>query len=175
MRSTQLQSIQSLVIPHVRGLWRHRWLAVGTAWLVCMAGWIGVAFMPTKFESSARVYLNTDPLLTPLLHGLAADTNPSRHLDFMLRTLLSRPNLEQLIRLTDLDIGIRTPGEKEALLKRLATDLEVRPITQNLLILSCRDGDPVLAKNIVQSLLTIFAEKMWPAATELTWTAHNVS
>jgi len=93
----------------------------------------------------------------------------------MLRTLLSRPNLEQLIRLTDLDIGIRTPGEKEALLKRLATDLEVRPITQNLLILSYRDGDPVLAKNIVQSLLTIFAEKMWPAATELTWTAHNVS
>jgi len=43
------------------------------------------------------------------------------------------------------------------------------------LILSYRDGDPVLAKNIVQSLLTIFAEKMWPAATELTWTAHNVS
>ena len=116
--------------------------------------------MPTKFESSARVYLNTDPLLTPLLHGLAADTNPSRHLDFMLRTLLSRPNLEQLIRLTDLDVGVRTPGEKEALLKRLTTDVEVRPITQNLLTLSYRDGDPVLAKNIVQSLLTIFAEKM---------------
>jgi polysaccharide chain length determinant protein (PEP-CTERM system associated) len=94
------------------------------------------------------------------LHGLAADTNPSRHLDFMLRTLLSRPNLEQLIRLADLDIGIRIPGEKEALLKRLAADVEVRPITQNLLTLSYRDGDPVLAKNIVQSLLTIFAEKM---------------
>jgi polysaccharide chain length determinant protein (PEP-CTERM system associated) len=95
-----------------------------------------------------------------LLHGLAADTNPGRHLDFMLRTLLSRPNLEQLIRLTDLDTGIRAPGEKEALLKRLATDVEVRPITQNLLSLSYRDGDPVLVKNIVQSLLTIFAEKM---------------
>jgi hypothetical protein len=59
--------------------------------------------------------------LTPLLRGLAADTDPSRHLDFMQRTLLSRPNLEQLIRLTDLDTAIRTPGEKEALFKRLAT------------------------------------------------------
>jgi len=48
--------------------------------------------MPTKFESSARVYLNTDPRMTPLLHGLAADTNPSRHLDFMLSTSLSRSN-----------------------------------------------------------------------------------
>jgi polysaccharide chain length determinant protein (PEP-CTERM system associated) len=147
-------------MPFVQALWRHRWLAVGTAWLVCTAGWIGVAFIPTKYESTARVYLNADPLLTPLLRGLAADTDPSRHLDFMQRTLLSRPNLEQLTRLTDLDTGIRTPAEKEALFKRLASDISVSPITLNLLALSYRDSDPVLAKNIVQSLLTIFAEKM---------------
>ena len=155
-----MRSIQSQAMPVVQALWRHRWLAVGTAWLVCTAGWIGAAFVPTKYESSARVYLNADPLLTPLLRGLAADTDPSRHLDFMQRTLLSRPNLEQLIRLTDLDTAIRTPGEKEALFKRLATDIEVKPVTLNLLSLSYRDADPQLAKNIVQSLLTIFAEKM---------------
>ena len=155
-----MQSIQLQAMPIVQALWRHRWLAVGTAWLVCTAGWIGAAFVPTKYESSARVYLNADPLLTPLLKGLAADTDPRRHLDFMQRTLLSRPNLEQLIRLTDLDTAIRTPGEKEALFKRLATDIEVKPVTLNLLSLSYRDADPQLAKNIVQSLLTIFAEKM---------------
>jgi polysaccharide chain length determinant protein (PEP-CTERM system associated) len=155
-----MRSIQSQAMPIVQGLWRHRWLAVGTAWLVCTAGWIGAAFVPTKYESTARVYLNADPLLTPLLRGLAADTDPSRHLDFMQRTLLSRPNLEQLIRLTDLDSSVRTPGEKEALFKRLATDISVAPVTLNLLNLSYRDSDPQLAKNIVQSLLTIFAEKM---------------
>jgi polysaccharide chain length determinant protein (PEP-CTERM system associated) len=152
--------IPSQAMPFVQALWRHRWLAVGTAWLVCTAGWVGVAFIPTKYESTARVYLNADPLLTPLLRGLAAETDPGRHLDFMQRTLLSRPNLEQLIRLTDLDTAIRTPGEKEALFKRLASDISVAPITLNLLALSYRDSDPVLAKNIVQSLLTIFAEKM---------------
>jgi len=152
--------IPSQAIPIVQAMWRHRWLAVGTAWLVCTAGWIGAAFVPTKYESTARVYLNADPLLTPLLRGLAADTDPGRHLDFMQRTLLSRPNLEQLIRLTDLDTGIQTPAEKEALFKRLASDISVSPITLNLLALSYRDSDPVLAKNIVQSLLTIFAEKM---------------
>src|SRR5215472_11882820 len=151
-----MRSIQSQAMPIVQAMWRHRWLAVGTAWLVCTAGWIGIAFIPTKYESTARVYLNADPLL----RGLAADTNPGRHLDFMQRTLLSRPNLEQLIRLTDLDTGIQTPAEKEALFKRLASDITVAPITLNLLALSYRDSDPVLAKNIVQSLLTIFAEKM---------------
>jgi len=152
--------IPSQAMPIVQAMWRHRWLAVGTAWLVCTAGWIGTALVPTKYESTARVYLNADPLLTPLLKGLAADTDPGRHLDFMQRTLLSRPNLEQLIRLTDLDTAIRTPKEKEELLKRLASDITVAPITLNLLALSYRDGDPVMAKNMVQSLLTIFAEKM---------------
>jgi polysaccharide chain length determinant protein (PEP-CTERM system associated) len=152
--------IPSQALPFVQALWRHRWLAVGTAWLVCTAGWIGISFIPTKYESTARVYLNADPLLTPLLKGLAADTDPGRHLDFLQRTLLSRPNLEQLIRLTDLDTGIQNPHDKEALFKRLASDISVMPITLNLLSLSYRDSDPVMAKNIVQSLLTIFAEKM---------------
>jgi uncharacterized protein involved in exopolysaccharide biosynthesis len=118
-------------IPLLQALWRHKWLGVATAWLVCTVGWIGVALIPTKYESSARVYLNADPLLTPLLKGLAADTDPTRQLDFMQRTLLSRPNLEQLVRLTDLDIGATTPEDKEALFKRLAADISVAPITLN--------------------------------------------
>jgi polysaccharide chain length determinant protein (PEP-CTERM system associated) len=146
-------------VPLLQAMWRHKWLGVATAWLVCTAGWIGVAMIPTKYESSARVYLNVDPLLTPLLKGLAADTDPTRQLDFMQRTLLSRPNLEQLVRMTDLDIGITTPEEKEALYKRLASDIWVAPVTLNLLTLAYRDRDPVVAKNVVQALLTIFAEK----------------
>jgi len=146
-------------VPLLHAVWRRKWLGVATAWLVCTAGWIAVALVPTKYESSARVYLNADPLLTPLLRGLAADTDPTRQLDFMQRTLLSRPNLEQLVRLTDLDIGVTTPEEKEALFKRLASDISVAPVTLNLLTLSYRDRDPTTAKNVVQSLLTIFAEK----------------
>jgi len=87
--------IPTQAIPFVQALWRHRWLAVGTAWLVCTAGWIGIAFILTKYESTARVYLNADPLLTPLLRGLAADTDPGRHLDFMQRTLLSRGSTDE--------------------------------------------------------------------------------
>src|SRR6201986_1206615 len=146
-------------VPHLHAVWRHKWLGVATAWLVSPVGWIGVALVPTKYESSARVYLNGDPLLTPLLKGLAADTDPTRQLDFMPRTLLSRPHLEQPVRLTDLDIGVTTAEQKEALYKRLASDVSVAPVTLNLLTLSYRDQDPNTSKNVVQALLTIFAEK----------------
>jgi polysaccharide chain length determinant protein (PEP-CTERM system associated) len=154
-----MNSIRAQAQPILHALWRQRWLVVGLAWLVCTAGWIAIAFIPTKYESEARVYLNADPLLTPLLRGLAADTDPTRHLDFLQRTLLSRPNMEQLVRLTDLDIGITTPAQKEALFRQLADDVEVRPITTNLMTISYRNADPQAAKNVVQSLLTIFAEK----------------
>src|SRR6201998_1854319 len=147
-------------MPLLQAFVRPKWLGFATAWLVCTVGWIGVALIPTKYESSARVYLNADPLLTPLLRGLAGDTDPTRQLDFMQRTLLSRPNLEQLVRLTDLDIGISTPEEKEALFKRLASDISVAPITLNLLTLSYLDRDPQVAKNVVQALLPIFSEKI---------------
>src|SRR5271165_722833 len=116
-----MNELKRQAIIALQMLWRQKWLGVGIAWLVCTIGWIGVAFIPTRYESSARVYLNADPLLTPLLHGLAADTDPTRHLEFLQRTLLSRPNLEQLVRLTDLDIGVTTAEQKEALYKRLAS------------------------------------------------------
>ena len=154
-----MNSLASQAMPFLRTLWRQKWIAVGIAWLVCTVGWIGVAFMPTKYESSTRIYLNADPLLTPLLRGLAIDTDPARHLDFLQRTLLSRPNLEQLVRLTDLDIHINSPAERETLFRRLAAEVSITPITSNLMTISYRNKDPQTAKNVVQGLLTIFAEK----------------
>ena len=151
--------IKSQALPIAQMLWRQKWVAIGIAWVVCTAGWIAVAFIPTRYESSSRVFVNADPLLTPLLHGLAADTNPLRHVDFLQRTLLSRPNLEQVVHLTDLDAALTTPAQKDALYRQLANGVNVRSITPNLMTISYRDSDPQVAKNVVQSLLTIFAEK----------------
>src|SRR5881398_4047281 len=94
---------EAQALPYLRQLWRYKWLSLAVAWLVCAVGWPYVAIMPPKYEASTRVYLNADPVLTPLLHGLAVDDNPSRQVDYLQRTLLSRANLEQVIKLSDLD------------------------------------------------------------------------
>ena len=78
-----MNSVISQLMPFLQMVWRQKWFAVAAAWLVCSVGWIGVALVPTKYESSARIYLDADPLLTPLLRGLAADTDPARHLEFL--------------------------------------------------------------------------------------------
>jgi hypothetical protein len=40
---------------------------VAVAWLVAIAGWIGVQFIPDQFESRTQVYVDTESLLKPLL------------------------------------------------------------------------------------------------------------
>src|SRR5690348_1710999 len=91
--------------------WRWRWLLVATAWSVCLAGWAAVATIPDYYASEARLYVDADAVLTPLLRGLAIDTATANQLDVMQKTLLSRPNLEKLIAMTDLELGAKNPEQ----------------------------------------------------------------
>ena len=50
--------------------------------------------------------------MTPLLRGLAADTNTNDQVAMMQRTLLSRPNLQALISKTDLGLQANTPDAR---------------------------------------------------------------
>ena len=65
-------------LPFLRMLWRQKWFAVAVVWLVCSVGWIVSLFFRQSTNLLMWVYLNADPLLTPLLRGLAADTDPTR-------------------------------------------------------------------------------------------------
>jgi polysaccharide chain length determinant protein (PEP-CTERM system associated) len=147
-----------LIFYYLGGIWRRKWIAAVICWVVCLVGWPAVYRIPNVYESMARVYVDVDSLLTPLLRGLAVETNPLQQLDYMQRTLLSRPNLEQVIHLADLDSLARTPEDKEALLAGLAGSVRVNLQGSNLFSISYDDNDPVEAKNIVKAVLTVFSE-----------------
>ena len=101
-----MESLRLLAETYLRAAWRRRWVGVIIAWLICGLGWVGVYLVPNQFESTARLYVDADAILTPLLKGLAADSSPTSELDVLQRTLLSRPNLENLISKTDLDLSV---------------------------------------------------------------------
>jgi len=147
-----------LAQQYLKAAWRRRWLGVTVAWLVCAVGWVGVYLIPNQFESSARLYVDGDLVLTPLLHGLTIDTGPVSQLDMLQRTLLSRPNLEKLVSKTDLDLSVKSPSDRERLVASLATDIRVTPQTRNLFTITYRDPNPRTAHDVVQTLLTIFVE-----------------
>ncbi|HEY1413268.1 MAG TPA: XrtA system polysaccharide chain length determinant, partial [Rhodopila sp.] len=141
-----------------RAAWRRRWMGVIIAWLVCGIGWVAVYTIPNQYESGARLFVDADAVLTPLLRGLAADSAPTTQLEILQRTLLSRPNLEKLVSKTDLDLTLNSPSDRERLLTRLASEIKVNPQTKNLFTITYRDKSPKLAHDVVQTLLTIFVE-----------------
>jgi polysaccharide chain length determinant protein (PEP-CTERM system associated) len=138
--------------------WRYRWPAVGVSWLVCALGWAYVYTIPNQYEANARLYVDADAVLTPLLHGLAIENSVSNQLDVLQRTLLSRPNLEKLISNTDLDLRITGPADLEAMVNGLTTAIRITPQTHNLFSITYRNTSPKLAYDVVQTILTTFIE-----------------
>ena len=153
-----MDSVRTMLFQYLRAAWRRRWLGVVVAWLVCGLGWVGTYTIPNQFESNARLFVDADAILTPLLRGIAADSAPTTQLEILQRTLLSKPNLEKLISKTDLDLTLNGPSDRERLIGRLAIDIKVTPQTKNLFTISYRDKSPKLAHDVVQTLLTIFIE-----------------
>ncbi len=143
---------------HAVSAWRHRWIAVAIAWVFCIAGWAWVITIPNSYEASARLYVDADDVLTPLLKGLALDNSLGNEIDVLQRTLLSRPNLEKLISKTDLELAIRRPSDMERMVTDLATAIRIAPQTRNLFTITYRNNRPQLAHDVVNSILSIFIE-----------------
>ena len=153
-----MDAIRALLAPYLKAVWRNRWLALLAAWTICGAGWAAVTLMPNQYESSARLYVDTDAVLTPLLKGLAVDTGQSSQLDVLQRTLLSKPNVKKLISKTQFDLTAGDDSERERLVARLQTSISVKPEATNLFTISYRNADPRVAFDVVNQLLTIFIE-----------------
>jgi polysaccharide chain length determinant protein (PEP-CTERM system associated) len=114
--------------------------------------------MPRHYQSDARAFVDVNGLLTPLLKGLVIDTQTTDTTNYIRQTLLSRPNLEQVIHLAQLDAGLNQ-GQKDALIAALGREVAIRSQGNNLFTVSYTSEEPLVAKNVVESLLTIFAEK----------------
>lgn len=143
----------------LRAMWKHRWLGLAVAWLAAALSATVVLRIPDKYEASARIYVDTQSILKPLMSGLAVQPNVDQQIMMLSRTLISRPNVEKLIRMADLDLGATSKAAQENLIDQLTKGMEIKSTSRdNLYTLSYRDSDPEKAKRVIQSLVSIFVE-----------------
>lgn len=148
---------QLLIIA--RGMWRRRWVGVAAAWAVALAGAVLVVRMPERYEATARVYVDTQTVLKPLMQGLAVQPDINQQVAMLARTLITRPNVERLIRAVDLDQTVKSPQEFEGLVDGLMRGIQItRSGRENLYNVSYRDTSPDRAKQVVQALVSQFVE-----------------
>ncbi|MEX2649903.1 MAG: XrtA system polysaccharide chain length determinant [Alphaproteobacteria bacterium] len=155
-----MNQIYAELLSYLRMVWRRRWIVLTVAWIVCIGGWVVVATIPDSYQSSARVYIDTESVLKNLMKGLAVGDNVFQRISIIQRTLFSRPNLEKVILMTDLDIQADTPEEMEKLIKEVAAKVSLGQQGANLFRVGYTDQDPELARKVVQSVLSIMVESI---------------
>ena len=84
-------------------VWHRRWVAIATAWGVCVLGWLIVSMIPNSYESKARVYVDVQDVLSKQL-GIAGDGK--EEIMRVRQTLSSAKNLEKVVTSTRLGEGI---------------------------------------------------------------------
>ena len=143
----------------LKGMWKHRWSGLLVAWVVGVVGIVTVYRIPDKYEAAARIYVDTQSVLKPLMAGLALEPNLDQQIMILSRTLISRPNVEKLVRMADLDLNIKSKPAQEALVDELMKTLTIKSTSRdNLYTLAYSDKEPDRAKRVVQSLASIFVE-----------------
>lgn len=146
------------LLYYLDALWRRRWLALAVAMGVAAMGWAYVAQMPSQYTSSAKVYVDTESVLGPLLQGITIEGDTEQRIAVMRQTLKSRPNLEEVVRRSDLDLQATSPEEISGLVSRVSAGLSIAGNPQNIYTISYTGRDPQVARNVVEATTTIFVE-----------------
>ena len=148
------------LMSQLRGMVRWRWFACAVAWTVAVAGWTWVYTLPDMYQSYSRIYVDTQTLLNPLLRGLTVRPDTQQQVRLMARTLLSRPNLEEVIRRADLDHDVNGDEEMQRLIDDVGQTLSLTSSgSENLYQLSYSGQNPKVAARVVRETVNLFMER----------------
>lgn len=153
------------ILRSLNGLWRRRWLVVAVAWFTALAGWFAVWLIPDMYQSRAQVFAQTETILEPVLTGFTARPDYSNRVEVMRLQLLSRPNVEEIVRRSGLDATIeaRTPTERRAKMEGLvdwvASSIRIESPRDMYFVITYQNSDPKIARQVVDVVLNMLIEQ----------------
>lgn len=153
-----MDQIVDKVFQIAHGMWRRRWIALLVAWPIAILGGVAVMTIKDRYEATARVYVDTQTVLKPLMSGLAFQPDIDQQVAMLARTLLSRPNVERLIANPSLGLQMTGPGANDREIERLMLAIKVTPSSKNLYSVAYRDVDPDRAQRVVKGLVELFVD-----------------
>ena len=154
-----MAELTAVILAFLKAIGKYRWYAVVISWVVAIIGWAAVYKLPNDYQASARVYVDTQSILKPLMSGMTTLPNLDQQVVFMRRTLISRPNVERVMRMVDLDVKTSSPKDHEKIVDDLMEKIKIIGTERDdIYTITYNNPNPKLGKDVVQSLLTIFVE-----------------
>jgi polysaccharide chain length determinant protein (PEP-CTERM system associated) len=136
---------------------KRRWLALAVGSGVAAASGLLIHKAPDRYEASAKVYVDTQTVLKPLMASLTYQPDIDLQVKILARTLITRPNIEKLARRPELQFDTSTPVRLEKLVSRLMGDIKVVPAgSGNLFEITYREANPQRAQRLVEATVDLF-------------------
>src|SRR5437870_1247224 len=146
-----MDDIFRVALITLRGMWNHRWVGLATAWVVGLVAFVAVAMTPERYEAMARIFVNTDSILKPLMTGLTVVPNEDQRIAMLSRVVISRPNVERLVREVKLDSKAQNSQQREAIVDSVIKRLKFGSVgRENIYTLTFRDENPERARRAVE-------------------------
>lgn len=143
----------------LRNIWLKRWLALWVAFVTALIGAVVVWFVPERYEANARLYVDTQTVLKPLMAGLAFQPDIDQQVRMLGRTVVSRPNVEKLVKNPALNLAPSDPQAQDQMTDSLLKKIVVEHSGGgNLYLIKYRDTDPQRARRVVESLVNLFVD-----------------
>ena len=143
----------------IQALKQHRWVGLGVAWGIAIIGAAVVAWVPQRYEASARLYVDTQTVLKPMMVGLTFQPDVEQQMRMLARTLISRPNIERLVDQPDSGMRFATPAERDKAVTRLMEQIKIVAAERsNLYTISYRDPSRGLALRLVKGTVALFVD-----------------
>ena len=70
-----MEEVIAQIFSIARGMWRFRWAGLVVAWVVGGIGAVVAFKVPDRYEATARIFVDTQSILKPLMSGLAVQPN----------------------------------------------------------------------------------------------------
>ncbi|NOQ14849.1 MAG: hypothetical protein GQ583_10300 [Methyloprofundus sp.] len=147
------------ILFYVKGTLKYKWVIIIVAWLICITGWVFVSTLPDQYKSEAKVHVDSSTMLQPLLRGMTIQSSTRGLIAVMQQLMFTRPKLEQVAQLANLDIDSKNEAQKRALVAKLKKGIEISGGSNNLFVISYNGDEPKQAQNIVHAVLTVFSEQ----------------
>ncbi|MEO8062850.1 MAG: XrtA system polysaccharide chain length determinant [Pseudomonadota bacterium] len=159
-----MQEVVKKLLDDFRGAWRFRRVALAAAWAVSIACWAVVFAMPDEYGASARVFVDTRTALDRYVKDLAIQQDLNAQINFVRQSLLSRPQLEKVIRETDLDLRAKTPQARIAMVDSLLKTIKITATDAGtgglVFTLTYSDRDRQTSLRVVELLMNNFVEEV---------------
>ncbi len=141
----------------VRIATKRRWFVLSVAAAVAMVCVLGLTAVPDRFQATARIYVDTETVLKPLMADLTFQPDINQRVGMLARTLISRPNVERLVDNPELQLDVSSASAREDVVSRLMDRIKVVPTgSGNLYEISYRDTSPERAQHLVEATVDLF-------------------